>query len=150
MDTVMIVGRSPDFSYLMQRYVRRSGHRTVLANADAEVLAVARRERPAVIVLEAESGEEPQWQTLDALRTDQLTADIPVVVCSWLDRGARALQRQGVVYLRKPVLYGDLVTALIETGVTVRAEDLADGPSPGRTRDDEEVGKRERGKKEFS
>lgn len=149
MDTVMIVGRSPEFNYLMQRYVRRSGHRTVFANADAEVVAIARRERPAVVVVEADEAEEPECRTLDALQADRLTRDLPVVVCSWLDEGTHTLQREDVVHLRKPVLYGDLVSALVDSGVRIRAEDLADGQSP-RRRNDEEVARRDRRKKEFS
>ncbi len=137
MDTVMIVGRSPEFNYLMQRYVRRSGHRTVFANGNTEVVAVARRERPAVIILEADEAEEPECRMLDALQADRLTHDLPVVICSWLDEGIHPLQSGDVVHLRKPVLYGDLVSALVDSGVRIRAEDLADGQSPRRKNDEE-------------
>lgn len=132
MDTVLIVGDSPEFNYLMQRYVRRSGHRTVLVDADGEILALARREGPIVIILESDRSQKPAWKTIEALKTDQLTRDIPVVICSWLDEKSHSPESDDVIYLRKPVLYRDLASALMTCGVSIAADDLGDTQTCGQ------------------
>ena len=138
MSTVMIMGHNPEFKYLIQRYVRRSGHRAVLVDSLKELLAAALQETPVAIILETDTPQEIGRSILTTLKSDRLTCDVPVVVCSWLDlgpalrgaegpalseaEGPQGSQRNGVAYLRKPVLYGDLVSALTDTGVSIRAE----------------------------
>ena len=113
---IMVIGNDSDFSYLMQRYARQSGHQIVIARPGEEALTLARRERPMVIVLETDVPERAGWDTLRALKADQATRDIPVVICSWLDKEARSLAEGAAGYLRKPVLYRDFLTALACAG----------------------------------
>ena len=116
--TIMIVGDDADFSYLMQRYVRRGGYRMVVAGSDEDALALACQNRPAAIVLEADLPGAPGWDILQALKGDQTTRDIPVLICSWSDQEERSLMEGAAGYLRKPVLYEDFLVAL--EGVVVR------------------------------
>ena len=115
--TIMIIGDDSDFSYLMQRYVRQSGHQMVVAGLGEEAVALARREKPVVIMLEADLPDKTGWDVLRALKADRATCDIPVVICSWLDEEARSLAEGADGYLRKPVMYRDFLAALVEAGV---------------------------------
>jgi CheY-like chemotaxis protein len=115
--TIMIVGDDADFSYLMQRYVRQSGHRMLIAGPGEQVVALARQNKPAAIVLEADRPETTIWNVLRTLKADQLTCDIPVVICSWRDEEARSLAEGADGYLRKPVMYEDFLVTLAEAGI---------------------------------
>jgi CheY-like chemotaxis protein len=109
---IMIVGGDSHFSYLMQRYVRRSAHDIINVNLGEDLLPLARREKPAAIVLEVDRPETIGWQILRALKTDPEVGKIPVIVCSWLDEEARGLAEGADIYLRMPILYSDFGEAL--------------------------------------
>ena len=58
---IMIVGRDSHFLYLMQRFARTSTHRALSVNLGDDVLALARCEKPLVIVLEMDQPETAGW-----------------------------------------------------------------------------------------
>jgi DNA-binding response OmpR family regulator len=114
--TVMIVGVDSDFTYLIQYYVHKSGRQVLISSPDQEALDCAKREKPAVIVLEADGSDAAGWDVLRNLKADQATSHIPIVVCSWLDKGTSGLADRATCYLQKPILYGDFVAALENAG----------------------------------
>jgi DNA-binding response OmpR family regulator len=109
---IMIVGGDSHFSYLMQRYVRRSTHKIISASLDEDLLALARCKKPVAIVLEVDIHTTIGWCTLRTLKTDPEVGKIPVIVCSWLDEEARGLSMGADIYLRMPILYADFKAAL--------------------------------------
>jgi CheY-like chemotaxis protein len=115
--TIMVVGDDSSFCYLMRRYAKKGTHRIVFAYSGEEALTLARREKPAVVVLEAGRPGTMGWSVLRALREDQITHDIPVVLCSWWDEEEQGLEEGADVYLRKPILYEDFLTALADVGI---------------------------------
>jgi CheY-like chemotaxis protein len=112
MKRIMIAGGDSHFSYLMQRYVRKSAHKIIAANLGEDLLALARCEKPAAIVLEVDLPETVGWQQLRALKADPEVGEIPVIVCSWLNEEARGLAEGADIYLRMPILYSDFGSAL--------------------------------------
>jgi CheY-like chemotaxis protein len=114
---IMVVGSDSHFSYLMRRYVRTSSHQIIFANPGKDVLALARREKPAAIVLEADLPDNMGWHTLRALKADQTTGKIPVILCSWLDEKERGSKEGADVYLQMPILYEDFGAALSHIGL---------------------------------
>ncbi len=119
---VMIVGGNVHFSYLMQRYVRTSDHQVISANLGEDVLALARSEKPAAIVLEVDRPETIGWHTLRALKADPETLRIPIILCSWLDEEARGRAEGADLFLRMPILYSDFGVALASTLTKVKDE----------------------------
>ena len=115
--TIMVVGDDSSFCYLMRRYVKKSAHQIVFAYLSEDALALAQREKPAAIVLEVGFPGTMGWEVLRALRADQVTCDIPVVLCSWLDEEEHGLEEGADVYLRKPILYEDFSMALADIGI---------------------------------
>ena len=109
---IMVVGRDSHFSYLLQRFVRKSAHRVISVNLGDDVLSLARYESPVAIVLEVDVPETIGWHTLRTLKSDPEAGRIPVIVCSWLDESARGLAEGANVYLRMPFLYEEFGTAL--------------------------------------
>jgi CheY-like chemotaxis protein len=115
----MIVGDDEDFRYLMRRYVTESGCRALVGQRTVESLAVARREKPSVVFLEVGPPGMAGRDTLHMLKQDDVTQDIPVIVCFWLEEEAQALSEDVASYLQKPILYRDVLTALSDVGVRV-------------------------------
>ena len=111
-DRIMIVGGDSHFAYLMQRYVRRSAHTILTANPEDNPLEIARTQRPVAIILEVDLPDTIGWSTLSALKADPQVGCIPLIVCSWLDEGARALAGGAERFLRMPILYADFEDAL--------------------------------------
>lgn len=109
---IMIVGGDSHFSYLMQRYVRRSAHQIISANLGEDLLALARCQKPVAIVLEVDLPETIGWHILRALKADPEVVKTPVIVCSWLDEEVRALAEGADIYLRMPILYADFESTL--------------------------------------
>ncbi len=118
MKTCMCVELDPDFYYLMQTFAERSGLRAAHVHRSREALEFARCQKPAVVFLEADRpAEMSAWEVLKALKTDQATQAIPVVVFSWVNEEERALEGGADVYVQKPVMYADFIDALAVAGV---------------------------------
>ncbi len=109
---IMIVGVDSHFSYLIQRFARRSAHKIVSTNPGDNLVEIARSQRPFAIVLEVDQPDTVGWSTLSALKGDPQVGHIPLIVCSWLDEGSRALANGADRFLRMPILYADFEKAL--------------------------------------
>ena len=114
--TIMVVGDDSSFCYLMRHYAKKSMHRIVFAYLGEEALALARREKPAVVVLEVGRPGTMGWGVLRALRADQVKYDVPVVLCFWRDEEEQEPEEGEDVYLRKLILYEDFLAALTDIG----------------------------------
>ena len=113
---VMIAGSDAHFIYLMQYYTKTSGHQAIVVPLDGEVVALAKQNDPAAIVLESDLAEPASRDILQALKADQSTRDFPVMICSWQENDANPLACEADGYLQKPVSYEKFLTAL--KGVT--------------------------------
>jgi len=81
--TCMCVELDPDFFYLMQSFAERCGLRAIHVNRGKDSVKLVKHERPTVIFLETDSpAEMPAWDVLRALKADNTTRDIPVVLFS--------------------------------------------------------------------
>ena len=118
---IMLIEDDAGFTYLVQRYARRSGCQMVSTRLGIDALAFAQQTQPAVIVLDVAFPGTASWDMLKALKADRATRDIPVVMCSGLEQEARGLEAGAEVCLSKPVMYYDFLTALADAGVNLSA-----------------------------
>lgn len=82
------------------------------ARSGEEGIEVARRKRPAVILLDIMMPGLDGWETLERLKTDDATGEIPVVIFSAreLNRGNSVTRDRGAQeFVRKPFEPGQLV-----------------------------------------
>jgi CheY-like chemotaxis protein len=93
----------PFIARLLRRFSEEYGLRSVQAGVGQDILGLARRIRPDVIILETElPGYMRGWQAVRALRADPELCAIPVIVCSWLPESqCRALAGEVAGYLRR-------------------------------------------------
>lgn len=113
---VLIIEDDTQSMYLMDRYTRTCGCRTLGTTSGENALALARQEKPAVIFLDLMLPGISGWEVLQALRANPVTNHIPVIICTALEESDRALQ-MSAGYLHKPVYYQDFLNALAEAGI---------------------------------
>jgi CheY-like chemotaxis protein len=113
----MIVGDDEDFTYLMQRYVTESGCRALVGQRSLASLVALCQAKPAVIFLEVGPPGVGGRELLRVLKEDDVTRDIPVIACFWLEEEAQAVSDHVSTYLQKPILYRDVLAALAGVGI---------------------------------
>jgi DNA-binding response OmpR family regulator len=120
MSPICLIGESDPFlARLLARFCEASGLFVLRAQVGEEFAALARREHPDLMILDAElPGEQRGWEAAQALRAEANGRLAPIIACSWLPRpDALALMSGCAAYLQKPELhYDDFVTALREAG----------------------------------
>jgi len=109
---VLIVEDDRQFSNLLSLYLRREGYNPIQHYEGQGVLEQARSLRPALITLDVMLPGEDGWETLQKLKSDPETRDIPVLVISALRNSELALSLGAADYLVKPVDRDALHTVL--------------------------------------
>jgi CheY-like chemotaxis protein len=118
----LIAEADPFITRLLRRFASESGMHSVQARSGQELVELARRLLPEVILLEPElPGKLRGWEAYRCLKEDPRTARIPVVACSWLTRAElTALVGELKSSIHKPeVHYEDFTAALRLAGVEV-------------------------------
>jgi CheY-like chemotaxis protein len=105
---------------LLERFAEKNGLLVQAARTGDEVLELAQRERPALIILDPElPGKVRGWEAARMIQAAVQTVAIPLIICTWLKKDeAVALAGQAPAYLQKPDLhYEDFAAALAATGI---------------------------------
>ena len=116
---------------LFSAYLSGAGLDVTVAPDGQSGLAEVRRTAPDAVLLDIRLPGIDGWAVLEALRAEQATRDIPVIVVSIVDERARGVALGAAAYLVKPVARDELLAALAVVGVRVDA--------PGADRGDEVV-----------
>jgi len=115
MTRVLVIDDEPAIADVLRMLLEFRGHEVLVANDGSRGYATAQRQAPDVIVLDLMMPVMDGFATLDALRRDERTEAIPVVILSALssaevkqrchDMGVRAI-------LQKPYKPEDLLRAV--------------------------------------
>jgi CheY-like chemotaxis protein len=123
MPKVLIVDDTEDVRFLYHTVLSRSGFEAEEASNGPEALALlAEHELPDAVVLDVQMPDMDGWDTLQAIRSDPGSKDVPVILCTVKShdddtRRAWALGCDG--FLSKPFTIEDLTGEL--TVVTARS-----------------------------
>lgn len=120
--TVLVVDDNPDVVALFSRYLETAGCRVIVARTGAEGFRLAQQARPAAITLDVMMASQDGWETLQLLKNDSSTHDIPVLICSVLREEELAMVLGAAELLPKPVTRSDLLSALARCGLHAAVE----------------------------
>ncbi|HEX3295794.1 MAG TPA: GAF domain-containing protein [Nocardioides sp.] len=111
---------------LFRAYLSRAALQVTTARDGQSGLAAVRRTRPDAVLLDIRLPGIDGWAVLKALKEEEETRDIPVIVVSIVDERTRGVAMGAAAYLVKPVGRDALLAALAGVGVPVPAHS---GPS---------------------
>lgn len=108
---VLVCDDDPSVRSVVTAMLEASGYQVLVAATGEEAVARARRQRPDVIVLDLLMPGINGQETAVALKTDPLTADVPIVVLSVLTAD-QATVAGAVTWVDKPIEGDALLVAL--------------------------------------
>lgn len=129
--TILIGANDPNITYLLQRYAEESGFQTAHVCQSEDLLALAFRLQPALIILDVELLEGSDRALLRRLKNATPTSEIPIVIYSFLDEPSDDWRDCVDGYLRKSVLYDDFVAVLQRAVSGQRPKDARAATSSG-------------------
>ncbi len=106
--TLLIVEDDAQFAEVLAGLARGRHYRALVAHDGETGLALARRHRPAGILLDIGLPKMDGWQVMARLQADPLTAGIPVHFISGADMEGQARAAGAAGYLKKPVAREDV------------------------------------------
>ncbi len=109
---VLVIDDNEAFARLVSRYLQSRQYGVVGDTTGAGGFKKARETKPDVIILDVMMADQDGWETLQALRAQEETRAIPVIVCSVVDDPALALALGAQAFLRKPASLVQLQAAL--------------------------------------
>ncbi|RYP89038.1 GAF domain-containing protein [Nocardioides guangzhouensis] len=112
---------------LMTAYLAGAALRVTAARDGQTGLDAVRRVRPDAVLLDIRLPGIDGWAVLQALKSDEETRAIPVIVVSIVDEQARGVALGAAAYLVKPVGRDDLLAALRDAGAPVPAPSQGEG-----------------------
>lgn len=132
MTPTCVIGESDPFvALLLQRFAEKCGLKALRASVGQEVLELATKIGPVVVILDAElPGNQRGWEIVESLRKDPLTYATPLISCSWVSE-ARATELMGPLagHLQKPDLHlEDFLIALGRAGVETHRSSTSQQP----------------------
>ncbi len=100
---VLVIDDNPAILQLFERYLTPQHYEIIKASSGAEVLALVKETRPAVIILDVMMPNLDGWQVLRSLKENPDSSRTPVIICSVLKEPELALSLGADAYLKKPV-----------------------------------------------
>jgi CheY-like chemotaxis protein len=100
---VLVIDDDPAVRDLMQRSLGKDGFRVEVAADGKRGLELAKQLQPAVITLDVMMPSMDGWSVLTALKADETTADIPVIMLTIVDDKQMGFALGAADYFTKPI-----------------------------------------------
>jgi signal transduction histidine kinase/DNA-binding response OmpR family regulator len=120
---VLVVEDNREAASLLRRHLARGGYRAEVVPGGADVLETARRLRPVAITLDILLPDVDGWELLNALKRDEETREIPVLVVTVVDEPELGRALGAHDYFVKPVDGRALLSRLDSYALTARARE---------------------------
>jgi CheY-like chemotaxis protein len=104
---------------LFDAYLTGAALEVITSRDGQSGLAAVRNTRPDAVLLDIRLPGIDGWAVLRALKADEATSGIPVIVVSIVDERSRGVELGAAAYLVKPVRREELLSALAGVGVPV-------------------------------
>jgi CheY-like chemotaxis protein len=110
--TVLVVDDNKDIAHLYRRYALGTSYHIVHTAQGKEVVELAERTQPDIIVLDVMLPDADGWELLSHLREHPATRNTPILICSVVREEELALALGADFTLTKPVERQQFVAAL--------------------------------------
>ncbi len=109
---ILAIDDDPHVISLYERYLVAAGYQVVALTDPSKAVERAKELNPFAITLDIMMPGFDGWQVLNTLKSDLITREIPVVICSIVEEQERGFSLGAADYLVKPILEEDLVLSL--------------------------------------
>lgn len=109
---ILVVDDDTNVLEMMSRYLSEHGFEVITAGDGVSALRQVRREKPDLIALDVVMPELDGWTVLAALKADEQTASIPVVMTTTMDNEEKGFALGADDYLLKPIVWSHLQSVL--------------------------------------
>jgi PAS domain S-box-containing protein len=109
---VLAIDDDPQVLGLYERYLNPQGYYVVALTDPSKAKEQVLRIKPYAITLDIMMPSKDGWSVLTELKSDPLTRDYPVIICSIIEQADKGFSLGAADYLVKPILEEDLVCAL--------------------------------------
>lgn len=109
---VLAIDDDPQVIGLYERYLNPQGYYVVPLTDPAKAKEQVLKLKPYAITLDIMMPTKDGWSVLMDLKSDPLTRDYPVIICSIMEQADKGFSLGAADYLVKPILEEDLVCAL--------------------------------------
>ncbi|HET6594496.1 MAG TPA: GAF domain-containing protein [Anaerolineales bacterium] len=109
---VLAIDDDPHVIELYERCLNPQGYHVMALTDPSKAREHVLRVKPYAITLDIMMPNKDGWSVLTDLKSDPLTRDFPVIICSILDQADQGFTLGAADYLVKPILEEDLVSAL--------------------------------------
>ncbi len=110
--TIMTIDDDMQVIGLYERYLQPQGYQIVPLTDPSRAVEAARRIKPFAITLDIMMPGTDGWTVLEALKSNNDTRNIPVIICSIVEDVEKGYTLGASDYLVKPILEEDLVNSL--------------------------------------
>jgi CheY-like chemotaxis protein len=97
---------------LLKTLLKMEGYEVVALDANSDVAAAVQREKPDALFMDVHLGGQSGMNILEAIRRNQETADVRIVMTSGLNMKDECLEGGANAFLLKPFMPDDLLRAL--------------------------------------
>jgi len=109
---IMAVDDNSQVINLYKRYLKPQGYFVVPVTDPTQALLRAKEIKPFAITLDIMMPVKDGWDVLKDLKNDPETRDIPIIICSILEKEERGFSFGAADYLVKPFLQEDIIKAI--------------------------------------
>lgn len=109
---ILVIEDNESVIKAFQRYLNGYNYRVVGVTDATQALEIARSLLPAMITLDIMMPNQDGWETLQMLKNNPETNEIPVVICSVLQDPDLAMSLGAAGFLNKPVAQTELLATL--------------------------------------
>ena len=113
--TILVVDDDPEILSMLQLRLEKRGYKVLTASDGKEALVVAKRSRPALMILDVMMPAKNGWEVARAHKQDPVTEGIKVVMLTAIGAAVNELTSPlygADAYLDKPFKFDDLDQAL--------------------------------------
>lgn len=97
---------------LLKTLLKMEGFEVVALDVETDIAAEVEREKPDAIFMDVHLGEQSGMKVLEAIRRNQDTANVRVVMTSGLNMADECLQLGANAFLQKPFMPDELISVL--------------------------------------
>ena len=114
-ETILVVDDEPKILQLAKDYLVDNGFKVLTSGDGVQAMAIARQEKPDLIVLDIALPKVDGWQILESVRSNPETAGVPIIVITAHGQGSaaeRALHGGADRFFEKPFWPPELSAAV--------------------------------------